>query len=92
MQQDIEWAEVTDPSWTATFDREEDDVLIRFTGHCPRCDHQTSTDVPKLIPGAPVLRGEAEEFTMYCSCGHPHPNRPDGDNNCGAYWAFEAEL
>lgn len=29
---------------------------------------------------------------MYCTCGYPHPNHPDGDNSCGAYWSYEGEL
>jgi hypothetical protein len=92
MPADDEWAEVTSPSWEPKFERKEDDLGIRFTGPCPRCDHETSTEVPKLIPGTPTLRGKVEEFTMFCSCGHPHLNHPEDDNSCGAYWLFEAEL
>jgi hypothetical protein len=36
--------------------------------------------------------GPAATFTMYCECGYPHPGHPNGDNSCGAYWPYEAEL
>ena len=88
----VEWAEVTDPAWKPQFERSTFGLVARFTGACPRCDHQTSMDVPRIVPGTTTLRGEPEEFTMYCACGYPHPQHPDGDNSCGAYWPYEAEL
>lgn len=89
---EIEWAEVTDPAWAPQFERSTLGLVERFTGTCPRCGHQTSMDVARVVPGVTTVRGEPEEFTMYCSCGHPHPHHPDGDNSCGAYWPYEAEL
>jgi hypothetical protein len=89
---DVEWAEVTDPAWTPKLVRSTVGLVVRFTGACPRCDHQTSTDFPRIVPGLNLTRDEPEPFTMYCVCGHPHLHHPDGDNGCGAYWRYEAEL
>ena len=90
-QPEIAWAEVTDSSWQPTFDRSTAGLNLRFTGQCPRCHHPTVFDLPKVIPGSGTVRG-TEEFTMYCQCGHPHKDHPDGDNSCGAYWSYEEDL
>ena len=66
-----------------------------FTGRCPSCTHDTMFSVPYARPDVSaqtVRRGLATSFTMYCECGYPHPGHPDGDNSCGAYWPYEAEL
>ncbi|MEV4352264.1 hypothetical protein AB0J83_48030 [Actinoplanes sp. NPDC049596] len=82
---------MTDSKWKPTFERSIVGLTVRFTGTCPRCQHPTVFDVPKVIPGSGTVRG-AEEFTMYCQCGHPHKDHPDGDNSCGAYWSYEGDL
>jgi hypothetical protein len=90
MVDDIPWAEVTDPAWKPAFERQDSDLVVRFVGPCPRCAHETTTDFPITIPGVgPRLR--AVQVTMYCKCGYPHGGHPDGDNSCGAYWAYLAE-
>jgi hypothetical protein len=90
----LEWAEITDPQWTPTFDRSRSGLLTTFTGSCPRCGHSMVHDVPYGVPPSSGVsnRTDAEEFTMMCSCGYPHQGHPDGDNSCGAYWPYEAEL
>ncbi|TMM27609.1 MAG: hypothetical protein E6F99_30870 [Actinobacteria bacterium] len=91
-QSDIAWAEVTDDRWQPTFERTTVGLTVRFSGLCPRCQHQTTTELARVIPMPASVRGEVEEFTMYCACGHPHKDRPEGDNSCGAYWSYEDEL
>ena len=89
-----DWAEIYDPSWRPTFDRTRNGLVITFTGACPRCEHPMTFEVPRATPpaGGGTTRATPEEFTMWCACGHPHSGHPDGDNSCGAYWPYEAEL
>jgi len=89
-----EWAEVYDPSWRPSFTQNRQGLEIHFVGSCPRCTHGMTFNVtPAIPPSAGVAtRGAPEEFTMYCACGHPHEGHPDGDNSCGAYWPYEADL
>ena len=89
------WAEITSSSWRPSFTREQAGLALVFTGNCPRCTHDTMFSVPFARPDAsaqPVRGVSAATFTMYCECGYPHPGHPDGDNSCGAYWPYEAEL
>jgi hypothetical protein len=90
----VDWAEVYDPAWQPSFDHVRRGLEIRFTGSCPRCTHDMTFDVPIAIPPSTrvTTREAREELTMYCACGHPHPGHPDGDNSCGAYWPYEADL
>jgi hypothetical protein len=89
---DVSWAEVNDHRWRPEFERTVIGLVVRFRGACPRCRHETTTDLTRVIPGLENVRGELEEFTMYCTCGHPHKDHPEGDNSCGAYWSYESEL
>jgi hypothetical protein len=89
------WAEITNPDWNPPFTREQAGLALVFTGKCPSCRHDTMFSVPFARPdaNAQVFRGgPAASFTMFCECGYPHPGHPDGDNSCGAYWPYEAEL
>ena len=91
----IGWAEIYNPAWTPSFTQQQADLAVVFTGPCPSCSHQTMFSVPLTRPdvGGYAVRGvPATTFTMYCECGYPHPGHPDGDNSCGAYWPYEAEL
>lgn len=89
------WAEITNPSWKPSFTREQAGLALVFTGKCPSCTHDTMFSVPFARPDASAQTYRnipAATFTMYCECGYPHPGHPDGDNSCGAYWPYEAEL
>ena len=88
---EIPWAEVTDSSWVPAFERAVRGLAVRFDGSCPRCTHQTSANFPRVTLGS-GLRGDEEPVTMFCKCGYPHSGHPDGDNSCGAYWTYQAEL
>jgi hypothetical protein len=90
----IGWAEITNPNWKPSFTREQAGLALVFTGECPSCTHYTMFSVPFARPdaSAQTYRGGPATFTMYCECGYPHPGHPDGDNSCGAYWPYEAEL
>jgi hypothetical protein len=91
----IGWAEISNPAWKPSFTREQAGLAVAFTGKCPSCTHDTMFSVPFARPDltAPTVRGGlATTFTMYCECGYPHPGHPDGDNSCGAYWPYEAQL
>lgn len=91
----IGWAEITNPGWKPSFTREQAGLALVFTGKCPSCTHNTMFSVPLARPdvSAQTVRGgPATAFTMYCECGYPHPGHPNGDNSCGAYWPYEAEL
>jgi hypothetical protein len=91
MPDDVPWAEVTNSGWQPNFARQTSGLVVRFVGPCPRCAHETSTDFPLAVLGS-GLRADVEQVTMYCKCGYPHTGHPDGDNSCGAYWAYLAEL
>jgi hypothetical protein len=89
------WAEITNPNWKPSFTREQAGLALVFTGKCPSCIHDTMFSVPFARPDASAQTYRnipAATFTMYCECGYPHPGHPDGDNSCGAYWPYEAEL
>lgn len=90
----MEWAEIYDPSWLPSFSQTRQGLQTRFTGACPRCTHAISFDIAIAIPASrgSTTRGVPEEFTMYCTCGVAHQGHPDGDNSCGAYWPYEADL
>ncbi|HEX3959485.1 MAG TPA: hypothetical protein VHZ03_23105 [Trebonia sp.] len=89
----VGWAEIYDPAWKPSFLRQQANLAVMFAGQCPNCSHQTMFSVPLARPdvSTEALRGAAT-FTMFCECGYPHPGHPDGDNSCGAYWPYEAEL
>jgi hypothetical protein len=88
-----DWAEICDPRWRPAFEQARNGLVVTFTGACPRCSHPMTFDVARATPPGRggTVRG-AELFTMWCLCGHAHPGHPDGDNSCGAYWQYEAEL
>jgi len=90
----IGWAEITNPNWKPSFTREQAGLALVFTGECPSCTHDTMFSVPfaRADASGQTVRGGPATFTMYCECGYPHPGHPDGDNSCGAYWPYEAEL
>jgi hypothetical protein len=91
----IGWAEITRSNWKPAFTREQAGLALVFTGKCPSCTHDTMFSVPFARPDASAQTyrsGPAATFTMYCECGYPHPGHPEGDNSCGAYWSYEAEL
>jgi hypothetical protein len=91
MANDLPWAEVTDSTWVPQFATEKIGALVRLSGPCPRCHHQTSTDFAAVIPGE-SLRASDEAVDLFCKCGFPHKGHPEGDASCGAYWTTSAEL
>jgi hypothetical protein len=69
-------------------------VTLVASGHCPACGGLTTKEYPYGIPGtkgpaAPPVPGKAA--TMYCECGHLHPDKPDAapDNGCGRFWKID---
>jgi hypothetical protein len=91
--QDAEWAEVFREDWKPEFRCLREGLEVRYLGTCPRCGHEMSFEItagfPAAPPDAPTYRSDPEEqFTMFCTCGHPHPGHPEGDNSCGAFWRY----
>lgn len=82
----------------------EIDGELTVTGDCPACGGQTSMTfrygTPQGYKG--LFRRAAtrqsvkpinRRITVYCACGHLHPDRPaeSPDNGCGAYWLVDLE-
>lgn len=89
---ELPWAEVNDPGWQPSFTPSKEGLDTTFSGACPRCTHGMSFKITNATPPTAGLRDGPEELTMLCACGHPHSGHPDGDNSCGAYWPYEADL
>ncbi|MET7878877.1 hypothetical protein ABZS52_18330 [Micromonospora profundi] len=94
--QPLPYAEITADNYAATFaatsigSPTRRGVLLR--GECPRCGDdmefpmvteifQHSTGAP---PGAAPRLGQDQP--MLCTCTAAHPDRPAGEEGCGAYW------
>jgi hypothetical protein len=80
-----------------TVDRHPGGRRVTFTvsGHCPACGGLTTkefsygiagTKGPSTPPVTPV-----EPATVYCECGHLHPDKPPAatDDGCGRYWQID---
>jgi hypothetical protein len=92
MADGVPWAEVTQDSWVPNFTTKRVGAIVRLSGPCPRCSHQTTTDFAPVIPGQATVRGDAQPVVLFCKCGFPHEGHPDNDNSCGAYWTITTEL
>lgn len=65
-------------------------------GTCPRCEAKITTPLVPLVfrdddpadDPADEPADEGEFHVVFCTCDHPHPDRPEGRVGCGAYWAF----
>lgn len=92
--QPCDWAEVTNPGWNPSLERQVFGLSLVFTSQCPQCHHTTHFTVAKALPDPGGTREDPapEPLTMYCQCGVPHRGHPDGDYSCGAYWTCEAVL
>jgi hypothetical protein len=77
--------------------RMPDRVVV--TGNCPACGGLMTKEFPYGIGGTgtkglfhgrsgPVVPAKA---TMYCECGHVHPDKPADaiDDGCGRYWRID---
>lgn len=70
---------------------------IEVTGVCPGCGGNTTTAFEYGVAGYKGFPGRRKPDpsrpsgprTVYCECGHWHPNRPAEatDNGCGAFWS-----
>jgi hypothetical protein len=90
--EEVGWAEVTDDNWAPQFTATQVGVIVRMSGQCPRCEHQTITDFSPVIPGRVAERAADQPVLLFCKCGHNHEGHPDGDNSCGAYWTIKTKL
>lgn len=72
--------------------------ITQVTGICPACGARTMTEFALGSPqGSKGIFGRARVFTpakkitVYCHCGHVHPDRPESspENGCGAFWYVE---
>jgi hypothetical protein len=57
-------------------------------GVCPRCEAQITSPLVSLIFRDDEPPEDGEFHVVFCTCDHPHPDRPEGRAGCGAYWAF----
>ncbi|MBN6055205.1 hypothetical protein JYK22_24935, partial [Nonomuraea sp. RK-328] len=76
---------------------------LEVSGTCPACHGWTVTPwsygavgskgvLDSLLGrGAPAQNKPTGRRTVYCECGHLHPNRPETawDYGCGAFWTVE---
>lgn len=63
-------------------------LLLR--GMCPRCgdtmDFQVVTKIFQSGSGGDPGAAATKETPLLCTCEVTHPNRPAGEEGCGAYW------
>ena len=100
----LPYEEITEPSYAETaarsftVERAKAGVALMH-GICPRCGaHITSPLVAFLYRDSLVGRDKARSgqetsddgvyHVVFCTCDHPHPNRPVERVGCGAYWSF----
>ena len=78
-----------------TVRREASGLRVKFfvSGNCPACGGLMEKELSYGIAGAKGLRGPSapalpSAITLYCECGHLHPDKPDSaiDDGCGRYW------
>lgn len=76
-------------SWTRT--REENGW--RWSGKCPHCKHDASKFIPTEVTALGVkameARAETGRYAVQCNCTDAHPDQPEGESGCGAYWGIE---
>jgi hypothetical protein len=95
----INFAEVEmppDSSFEVAFATNKKSVTI--SGICPACGGQTVTTIPSGYGYG--LKGPSHssrqvvmppQATVFCECGHAHPDRPPEalDVGCGRFWTVE---
>jgi len=69
-------------------------ITFAVSGHCPACGGLTTKEFSHGIPGAKGPSGPptpTDPTTMYCECGHLHPDKPATatDDGCGRYWQID---
>jgi hypothetical protein len=96
----LPYAEITDEDYAISaagkfrIERLDGDVTL-LHGTCPRCAGPVSTPlVPVVYREASTGERPSEDgefHVVFCTCDHPHPNRPPDRSGCGAYWGFLLE-
>ncbi|WP_125523893.1 hypothetical protein [Streptomyces sp. WAC 05379] len=65
---------------------------VRVDGDCPRCAGQMSYPLVDKVFRSPSPLGTQVPTTdpnvvaILCTCPEDHPDQPDGEKGCGAYW------
>lgn len=66
--------------------------LTLLHGPCPRCTAQITSPMAKVVYRDDRPEDDDARFhVVFCTCGHPHPGRPEERVGCGAYWGFLLE-
>lgn len=94
--QGVPYEEITEDGYGDAFARaaraKETRRGVMLDGDCPRCAGRMSYPLVNqlfrspLPPGAPVPPAGAEVVPIICTCPEGHPERPNGELGCGAYW------
>jgi hypothetical protein len=78
--------------------RETDGHRVSFlvSGNCPACGGLVTKEFSYGIAGTKGFRGPATPTvpataTLYCECGHVHPDKPASaiDDGCGRFWRID---
>jgi hypothetical protein len=71
--------------WSAT----RAGAVISLTGPCPRCDHPAPNQADLQITSLESAAAGTGSLTvdLECTCGEPHPQRPDNKRGCGRSWS-----
>jgi hypothetical protein len=71
-------------------------VKFVVSGRCPACGGLMTKEFAYGIAGAKGYRGPAAPTvpataTLYCECGHVHPDKPASatDDGCGRFWRID---
>jgi hypothetical protein len=88
----LSYMEITDEKYatraaeTFQIERLNGDVTL-LHGTCPRCGALFSTPLVPVVYRDDAM-GDGGFHVVFCTCDHPHPNRPPDRSGCGAYWGF----
>jgi hypothetical protein len=92
----LPYEEVTADTYAQTFAASYTAIAIRrgvlLKGACPRCGDQMQFPViteifqNAIAADRGAVQAASEEKPLLCTCQTTHPNRPAGEEGCGAYW------
>jgi hypothetical protein len=81
-----------------TVQRKVEGARFKFivSGNCPACGGLTTKEFSYGIAGSKGFRGPSTPtlptaVTLYCECGHVHPDKPASatDDGCGRFWRID---
>ncbi|CAL9276906.1 hypothetical protein ACFC5H_17275 [Streptomyces rochei] len=92
----VPYREVTEDHYAPTYTAEVtvtpvDAESVVLSGRCPRCRcPAVFLHAPRTFRAAPRRAGRSD-IPVICTCTTPHPDRPEDETGCGAYWNVRLE-